>query len=110
MREEWPWRIGGGLTSALWLRGGVNIGIWRGVRVRDVGLTGCGLLCSCAQDDGVEDGNAVPYVTAIVRAKSARLTDKLLSEGYEIPLRCVMNKFSINRQYQLPKCKASSPV
>lgn len=27
--------------------------------MRDSRLTGCGLLCSCAQDDAVEDGNAV---------------------------------------------------
>lgn len=30
-----------------------------GMRVRDFGLTGCGLLCSCARDAAVEDGNAV---------------------------------------------------
>ena len=30
-----------------------------GMRVRTFGLTGCGLLCSCAGDAAVEDGNAV---------------------------------------------------
>ena len=29
------------------------------LRVRVLRLTGCGLLRSCAQDDAVEDGNAV---------------------------------------------------
>ena len=41
------------------MRGGVNIGIQGRERVRDCRLTGCGLLCSCAQDAAVEDGDAV---------------------------------------------------
>ena len=59
MMEEWPWRVWGGLTSALWVREGVSIRITEEVEVRGFRLTGCGLLCSCAQDDAVEDGNAV---------------------------------------------------
>ena len=31
----------------------------KGMRVRDFGLTGYGLLRSCARDAAVEDGNAV---------------------------------------------------